>query len=62
MAVSEPERGAFDGKFRLEQDQIGYGTHEHESVTLAQSLVFILELMTLLLTDYKTITTSKTRH
>lgn len=30
MALSEPERGAFDGKFGLEQDQVDFGTRDHE--------------------------------
>lgn len=32
MALSEPERGPFEGKgkFGLEQDQMDFGTHDHE--------------------------------
>lgn len=30
MALSQPERGAFEGKFGLEQDKIDFGTREHE--------------------------------
>ena len=30
MALSEPERGAFEGKFGIEQDQMNFGTHENE--------------------------------
>ena len=30
MALSEPERGAFEGKFGLEQEQMDFGTHENE--------------------------------
>lgn len=29
MALSEPERGAFEGKFGLEQDEMDFGTHDH---------------------------------
>ncbi|CAD6587263.1 MAG: hypothetical protein ASARMPRED_003046 [Alectoria sarmentosa] len=37
MALSEPERGAFEGKFGLEQDQIDFGTHNHDCVDRLQN-------------------------
>ena len=30
MALSEPERGAFEGKFGHEQEQMDFGTHDNE--------------------------------